>query len=139
MTKPAPLFRQISTPIDVEDSALDQLADQLSMPKMVRSVAPPSPPPETIQAAPLPAPPPPAAEVIPTTIADSPAASAVRSPEERLTCFLPSYLSDAIRREGVNRRVSARHLVMLGLQAIGFEIKPEDLVPDGRRTQNKPR
>jgi hypothetical protein len=137
MTKPAPVFRQISTPIDVEDSALDQLADQLSMPKMVRTVAQPAPPQEIPQTAYVSAPPPPPVTHAPE--AEAIPAAPVKSPEERLTCFLPVYLSDAVRREAVNRRVSARHLVMLGLQAIGFEIKTEDLIPDGRRTQNKTR
>lgn len=62
-----------------------------------------------------------------------------RAPVEKLTIELPVYLTDALRREAVSRRTTARHLVMLALSKDGFQVDDADLVPDGRRTRSKTR
>jgi hypothetical protein len=62
-----------------------------------------------------------------------------RAPVEKLTIELPTYLADALRREAVAHRTTARHLVMKALRKDGFEIDDTDLVPDGRRARGKAR
>jgi hypothetical protein len=140
MSKSAPVFRQISAPLDVDDSEIDRLADHLAMPKMVK----PSVSPSTVQQPPQPLPQPAQPQsanivTVPSVNDERPIPNTTKSPEERITCDLPTYLCDALRLEGVKRRASMRHLIMLGLQATGFEIKPEDLIQDGRRTHNRRR
>jgi hypothetical protein len=58
---------------------------------------------------------------------------------EKLSVELPGYLTDAMKRHAAEQRTSMRHIVMRGLAALGFEIKPSDLVPDGRRLARKSR
>ena len=62
---------------------------------------------------------------------------AVEPLTEKITVELPTYLSAAVRREGTERRITTRTLVMMGLQALGFEVHEEDLIPDGRRTRSR--
>jgi len=61
----------------------------------------------------------------------------VRRPSEKITVELPDYLAAALRREGLERRTTARTLVIMGLKALGFEVEDQDLVPDGRRARPK--
>ena len=120
MSKPA--FRPIA-PLDADDAALDRVNDRLGVPTMVRPAsksALPSPNSTARQ------------EPRPST------ATGLR-PQEKLTVELPGYLMDAMKQDALNRRTSVRHLVMLGLQKLGFTISPEDLVPDARRNQSRGR
>jgi hypothetical protein len=133
-----PSFRNIAPPLDVDDGALARLADQMGVPTLVKSgaqtlavgqearqdSAKPAPRPSPTQKAP-----------------DSPrakkpaAAAAPRAALEKLTVELPGYLMDAIKRDALERRTTARHVVMLALQAMGFRIEDADLIPDARRTR----
>jgi hypothetical protein len=140
MSKSAPVFRAISAPLDVDDSEIDRVADHLAMPKMVRPSVAPLSVQQPYQPLPQPAPPQSASiETVPSVTVERTVPNSTKSPEERITCDLPTYLCDALRLEGAKRRASIRHLIMLGLQATGFEIKPEDLIQDGRRTHNRRR
>ena len=59
-----------------------------------------------------------------------------RKTSEKLTMELPGYLIDDLKQEAVNRRTTARHLVMLALQSVGFHIDPADLVPYAPRRKS---
>ena len=149
MSKPAPVFRPISAPLDVPDEALNALGDRLGVPTMVKPEQPPAPIPA---AAPAPTPAarygaqpavatPVAAVQSPAALkaAEAPAHSQIEgpSPQEKLTIELPAYLAQALRRDCAERRLTQRYLVLQGLQAIGYAIEPADLVPDHRRPKAK--
>ena len=145
MSKSAPLFRPISVPLDVSDAELNALGDHLGVPTMIKPEPVPSPK---------------------TNASDENASDAAFSeasrtslplgtkgpslgqkktlafvaPQpatEKVTVELPAYLTAALRREGAERRITTRTLVMMGLQALGFEVNEQDLVPDGRRTRSR--
>jgi hypothetical protein len=61
----------------------------------------------------------------------------VRRPSEKITVELPDYLAAALRREGLERRTTARTLVIMGRKALGCEVEDQDLIPDGRRARPK--
>lgn len=107
--KPMPAFRSIAAPLDVDDSALDRFNEKLGVPSMTRPQSPVA------------------------TVAPVP----VRAPLEKLTLELPGYLAVALRRDAAERRMSARHIVMLALKDAGYAIDDADLVPDGRRARGK--
>jgi hypothetical protein len=54
-------------------------------------------------------------------------------PAVRLSVYIPAYVSEALNIKAAKERSTSRHIVMQALQALGFEIDPADLVPDGRR------
>ena len=118
--KSLPSFRRIASPLDVDDAALDRINTQLGVPTLTKPVANSAP-----EAAKKSAPPAP------------PNAEAMPAPLEKLTIELPDYLADAVRRAGLDRKSSARHIIMLALQKHGFKIAGIDLVPDGRRSRKK--
>lgn len=143
MSKTAPTFRPITTPLDVDDAALDKLNDRLGVPTMVPARAQPiaeakgSPEEEPkVNGSGTPSPSRTNERGVKKTTA---AAMPPRGPVEKLTIELPGYLTDALKHDALKRRTTARHVVMLGLQALGFQIKPEDLVPDARRTRKPAR
>lgn len=109
--KPLPSFRQIASPLDVDDAALDSINQKLGVPTLTR----------------------------PKSDAAKPKAPAIaepaRAPVEKLTIEIPAYLGDAIRRDAVGSRKTARHVVMEALKAAGYKIEDVDLVPDGRRSR----
>lgn len=106
--KPLPSFRAIAAPLDVEDALLDRVNDSLGVPRMVKPG----------READAPSPPPPAA---------------IRAPVEKLTIEIPDYLLDAIKRTALDRKSTARHVVMAAMKVAGFAIDDADLVEDGRR------
>lgn len=146
MSKPAPIFRQIAAPLDVSDDDLNTLGDKLGVPTMVRPEPPPAPktdaPPEDLRARPTSLSGPPAmsrVEAKPRSLAQkqlniAPLPSPVT---EKITVELPFYLASALRREAAERRITARTLVMMGLQSLGFHVDEQDLIPDGRRVRSK--
>lgn len=108
--KPLPSFRAIAAPLDVDDALLDRVNDRLGVPRMVklgREAASPPPP------------------------------AAVRAPVEKLTIEIPDYLLDAIKRAALDRKSTARHVVMAAMKAAGFAIDDADLVEDGRRGRGR--
>lgn len=111
-------FRPIAAPLDVDDAALDRVNSRLGVPTLTK----PSPKPQTAASLPQETP----------VISD-------RAAPEKLTIELPRYLADALRRAAVERRTTARHLVMLALKKDGFDVEDSDLVPDGRRARGKAR
>lgn len=118
MTDKPNKFRPIAVPLDVDDAALDRVNIRLGVPTLTK----------------------PAANSVATKQAE-PAVHAApeRVALEKLTIELPSYLADALRRAAVERRTTARHLVMLALRKDGFQVEDSDLVPDGRRVRAKVR
>ncbi len=144
MSKSAPQFRPIAAPLDVSDDDLNTLGDKLGVPTMVRPEPPPAPKtdatPEDFRARP-PSPSGPSAmpmvEAKPRSMA--PKQLNIAPPPcpvtEKITVELPGYLAAALRREGLERRTTARTLVIMGLKALGFEVDEKDLVPDGRRAR----
>lgn len=56
---------------------------------------------------------------------------------EKVTIMLPPYLTAALRRESAERRITIRTLVVMGLQAIGFDVDDRDLSPDFRRERSR--
>lgn len=141
MSRTAPNFRPITTPLDVPDDALDRINDQLGVPTMVPAPKPSSKSPEngTVDAATAPVSGHPSGKekTAPRSKKSAPASMASRGPVEKLTIELPGYLTDALKRDALDRRTTVRHVVMLGLQALGLEIEAADLVPDARRTRHK--
>ncbi len=145
MSKNPPVFRQIVAPLEVPDEALNALGDRLGVPTMVKPDQAPAP---TIDAAPEN---PPVREFsrpgrhapslgrqnLPLGQKRPSPLPAVEPLTEKITVELPTYLSAALRREGAERRITTRTLVMMGLQALGFEVHEEDLIPDGRRTRSR--
>jgi hypothetical protein len=106
-------FRPIAVPLDVDDAALDRVNSRLGVPTLTKPAAK-----QAEQEVPAPS---------------------ERVALEKLTIELPSYLADALRRAAVERRTTARHLVMLALRKDGFQVEDSDLVPDGRRVRAKVR
>ncbi len=144
MSKPAPIFRQIAAPLDVPDDALNALGDKLGVPTMVRPEQPPAP--VSAPGHEIPASQPPGASKFGTPAPHQPSPRPLVStrglrPEpprritEKITVELPDYLAAAVRREGLERRTTARTLVIMGLKALGFEVDEQDLIPDGRRAR----
>jgi hypothetical protein len=146
MSRHTPVFRSIPAPLEVPDEALNALGDQLGVPKMVKPVPVPSPSiatqpenfggaafSETVRKNPL-------LEGKGSPFLGQKTTSPFRAPEpqiEKITVELPAYLTAALRREGAERRITIRTLVMMGLQALGFEVREQDLIPDGRRTHSR--
>ena len=144
MSKPTPIFRSIGQPLNVSDAALNEVAGKLGVPSLIKPDTPPASTvinhenPATmpvsagqeavapIPASPVPLPPKIGIRTLP-----------VRRPSEKITVELPDYLAAALRREGLERRTTARTLVIMGLKALGFEVEDQDLVPDGRRARPK--
>ena len=110
-------FRPIALPLDVDDAALDRVNAQLGVPTLTKPAATPVT----------------SKRALPETAAIPDRAL------EKLTIELPRYLADALRRAAVERRTTARHLVMLALRSDGFAVEDQDLVPDGRRARGKGR
>lgn len=107
--KPLPAFRAIAAPLDVDALLLDRVNDRLGVPRLVR--------PESDAAAPSP--------------------PAQRAPVEKLTIEVPDYLLDAVKRAALDRRTTARHVVMAALKSAGFAIDDPDLIEDGRRVRGR--
>jgi hypothetical protein len=118
-----PNFRPIASPLAVDDQALERVNERLGVPTMVRART------SSLAAEPALAAP---------SAAMQPVLPPLRA-QEKLTTEMPLYLMDALKQEAARRRVSVRYLVMLGLQATGFTIQPEDLVPDARRSTRRVR
>lgn len=138
MSKNPPVFRQIGAPLDVSDDDLNALGEQLGVPTMVKPQPHPAPavssensdrmPQTPAHGDPSPAQPP-----LPPKI--DLRLTPPRRQTEKITVELPSYLASAVRRAGVERRTTARTLIVMGLQALGFEVDEQDLIPDGRRAR----
>lgn len=119
MSEKPKFFRPIAAPLDVEDAALDRVNTQLGVPTLTK----------------------PTAVKILDAASHSEPPSQIAEPEraalEKLTIEIPMYLADEIKREALNRRTTARHVVMTALRKNGFRVEDADLVPDGRRTRGK--
>lgn len=140
MTKTTPNFRPITAPLEASDLALNQLNDAMGVPTMVKPAGKPETGQTATQESPKPTAPAEGSQTEKSTPrVKKPAATSITplNPTEKLTVDLPGYLTDSVKRYAAERRASARHQVMLGLQAIGHEVKPEDLAPDARRTRHK--
>jgi hypothetical protein len=137
-----PAFRHIAPPLDVDDGALAKLADQLGVPMMVKpQVRTPAAAPEPAQDSSNPEPgPSPRQTRKDAPVVKKPAVASRQAENEldKLTFEFPRYLIKAIKRDAIERRTTARHVLMLALQGAGFEIDPADLIPDARRKTAKP-
>ena len=145
MSKPTPVFRSIGQPLKVSDEALNGVVDKLGVPTMVKPETPPAPASAVNHDNPATAP----LSAGKEAVAPFPASPAALPPKfgirtlpvrrltEKITVELPDYLAAALRREGLERRTTARTLVIMGLKALGFEVEDQDLIPDGRRARPK--
>jgi hypothetical protein len=145
MSKPTPVFRSIGQPLNVSDKALNEVVGKLGVPTMVKPETPPAPASAVNHENPATTP----LSAGKEAVAPSPASPVslppkfgirplpVRRPSEKITVELPDYLAAALRREGLERRTTARTLVIMGLKALGFEVEDQDLIPDGRRARPK--
>jgi hypothetical protein len=145
MSKSAPLFRPISVPLEASDEELNALGDQLGVPTMIKpepvassktSASPEKSTGTAFSEAPR-AVPVLAKNDLPLAQRKTLASIAPEPATEKITVELPTYLTAALRREGAERRITTRTLVMMGLQSLGFEVNEQDLVPDGRRTRSR--
>ena len=146
MSKNPPVFRKIGAPLDVSDDALNALGDKLGVPTMVKPETPPAPVNAVSHENPAVAPLSAGKETMMAPFSSSPVSlppkigirtEPLRRPTEKITVELPDYLAAALRREGLERRTTARTLVVMGLKALGFEVEDQDLIPDGRRARPK--
>jgi hypothetical protein len=139
MSKPAPTFRPIASPLDdISDDALDKLVDKLAIPTLVKpEKAPAGTSKPTAEAS--------FASFGQTADADTksprqsplPAEDEVAAVLERISVDLPPYLCQAMRMRVAAERTTMRYVVMQGLRAIGLTIDPRDFVPDGRSVRSK--
>ena len=145
MSKPTPIFRSIGQPLNVSDAALNEVAGKLGVPSLIKPDTPPAPASTVNHKNPATMPVSAGQEAVAPSSA-SPVSLPpkfgirtlpVRRPSEKITVELPDYLAAALRREGLERRTTARTLVIMGLKALGFEVEDQDLVPDGRRARPK--
>lgn len=137
-----PAFRQIASPLDVDDGTLAKLADELGVPTLTRPAAKTSailkephqdlPKPESRPS------PSQKAKDSRATKKQAVASTQSRSALDKLTLELPRYLIDAVKLSAIERHTSARHVLMLALQKAGFEVHPADLVDLRRRKPAKP-
>ena len=140
MSKP-PAFRQIAAPLDVDDDALDRVADQMGVPTLVKPPA--AAPQEAHQVRqdglhPLPRtrrPPGPTGQNASSTKKTASASIPRRTALEKFTFEVPGYLIDAVKRKALDEHTTARHMVMMALRKDGFEIDDADMIPDGRRSR----
>jgi hypothetical protein len=150
MTPPAPHFRRVAaTPLDVDDEEILKLSDDLGIPALtkpeskVADVPAPTTPIESqkqpkerisASAAPTPA----AAPKKRTTSQNSvPAVDPVAERTRRIAIDIPDSLAEQLRRRAFEDRSTARHLILCGLKAIGFDVPESELVPDARRAEYK--
>lgn len=124
-----PPFRHVAAPLDVDDTVLRELNQKLHVPTLVKARSGEAGSPFVSQAPASP----PRAE---TEQRQEELQTVVRK-EVRLAVEVPEYLRDAVNLRAAKERGTARHIVMQGLQAIGFEIDPADLVIDGRQSVTK--
>lgn len=121
--KAAPSFRQITVPLDIPDSDLHHFAEKAGVPTMRKVES--SPTTET-----------PRAPFSPPPANSAPELQASTKPDERrpdkITLELPNYLTRAVKRAAVDEDSTFRHIVIKGLQKLGFTVFPEDLIPDNR-------
>ena len=132
-----PNFRQIATPLDVSDAALEKLNDTLGVPSLVNPAARRREMEQNLaldasKPAPVPSPTPRSEKR--TATSRKPGRS---HREVRMAVDVPEYLRDAVNVRAATERCTARHLVMQGLQALGFEIEATDLVVDGRQQSSR--
>lgn len=104
MTKPN--FRPIA-PLDVTDSELDRVNEQMGVPVMLR---------------------PDKASRIDGKTASRQAVKPPRR-QQKLTVRIPSDLVDAMKRRALDQRTSVRHLLLLALQKDGYTVEAADLLP----------
>ena len=132
-----PSFRQIASPLDVSDEALDKLNEDLGVPSLVNPAAGKAAAgPNLTQDASKPASRPFPARKPEKRISESPKPKrALR--EVRMAVDVPQYLRDAVNVRAATERCTARHIVMQGLLALGFEIESADLIVDGRQQSTR--
>jgi hypothetical protein len=111
--KAAPSFRQIASPLDIPDSDLHSFAEKAGVPTLHKTE------------------PAPVMEAPPTPQVRTVAKSDDAKPD-KITLELPAYLALAVKRTAVDEGSTLRHIIIKGLQRLGFTVRPEDLVPDNR-------
>lgn len=112
--KAAPSFRQIASPLDIPDSDLHSFAEKAGVPTLHKNE--PVPVMETLAIKPQ----------------VRPAAKSDDAKPDKITLELPAYLALAVKRTAVDEGSTLRHIIIKGLQRLGFTVRPEDLVPDNR-------
>ena len=100
-----PNFRPIA-PLDVDDSDLERVNDQLGVPTMVRAPV-----------------------KIPAVVPSGRQAVTPPRRQQKMTVRIPGTLVDALKRQALDQRTTVRNLVLLALQKDGYAIEPADLLP----------
>ncbi|HRK69011.1 MAG TPA: hypothetical protein PKY73_15765 [Hyphomonas sp.] len=106
-------------PIEVDDNALERLAQKKGVPEIVKPAADErrNPAPRVEQQAP----------------AMKRTNPSQRSPYRSLSIELPEYVWKDIKLRAVHRNTSLRHVILSGLVLLGVEIAEADMIEDGRR------
>ncbi|MBU2531165.1 MAG: hypothetical protein KKB37_00380 [Alphaproteobacteria bacterium] len=62
---------------------------------------------------------------------------AARKPQRKFTVDLPDYIIEAIQDRAFKAKPkkTARYVVLEALQSLGFDIQPDDMIRDGRRSE----
>jgi hypothetical protein len=132
-----PSFRAIGAPLEVSDAALEKLNERLGVPALIT----PAPKPSGIGQEGSEDAGKPALRPYPTRKTEKRITEQIpaRAPsaEVRLAVNVPIYLRDAVNLRAAQERCTSRHLVMQGLQALGFDIDPADMAVDGRQPSPK--
>ena len=139
MTQNRPNFRQVPEP-DIPDEELANFSQSRGVPSLTRpaSKIPPT-------AAQFPTDPPidpprsPTSAEIPAAKNAAPASKAIKA-FVKMSTKVPAYVNRAVNLRAAQEDCTSRHLVLLGLKAIGIPIDEADLIPDERRPgENKHR
>jgi hypothetical protein len=132
MSQSRPVFRPITPPEQVSDAELADFATSKGVPTMVNPPAQtPAAAPQIAQDAPSQGPRPPPGQKASRVKKPAPASNSTS--DVKLSVRIPDYVSRELNIRAASERCTARHLVLHGLQAIGFAIKDSDLNPDERR------
>jgi hypothetical protein len=132
-----PSFRPIGAPLEVSDAALEKLNEKLGVPALVNPASrKPISGQNLSQDSAKPGPRPSPTRKPEKRASEAPAGRPVE-PAVRLSVYIPAYVSEELNIRAAKERSTSRHIVMQALLALGFEIDPADLFPDGRRQTHK--
>lgn len=108
---PKPAFRDIG-PLDVDDSAIDAINQQMGLPVMVRAGDASS-----------------RRAVTPSRQTDKASAVQGASPQQKLTIRIPVTLNARLKRDALDHSTTVRTIVLRALRQAGYEVRDADLEP----------
>ncbi|MEM7620022.1 MAG: hypothetical protein AAF228_06105 [Pseudomonadota bacterium] len=104
-------FRSIGEPLDVSNDDLDKAIEEMGVPSVVT----------------------PKKKMSQKKKTEAIANSVIDDPDVAFQVKIPKSVRKQIRNRAVDEDTSARHLILLGLQSIGFDVS-EDALRDRRRS-----